>query len=118
MCDCSAQISKCYLQTSLFVLYNLQLFITVKLKLKLTFYFVVKCLISICKFCDSSNLLFFFFDELSICRNQHQLLLFPCNPIGQPCPSGPGYSSRTVIVNIILRIYLMKQWIIQLPVHK
>ena len=37
----------------------LQLFITVKLKL--TFYFVVKCLISIFKFCDSSNLLFFFF---------------------------------------------------------
>ena len=58
MCDCSAQISKCYLQTSLCLVY-LQLFITVKLKLKLTFYFVVKCLISIFKFCDSSNLLFF-----------------------------------------------------------
>ena len=86
----------------------LQLFIPVKLKLKLTFYFVVKCLISIFKFCDSSYLLFFFY-ELLICRNQQQLVLFPCNPIGQPCPSGPGYSSRTVIVNIILRIYLMKQ---------
>jgi len=46
----------------------LQLFIPIKLKLKLTFCFVVKCLISIFKFGDSSNLLFFY--ELSLCPEQ------------------------------------------------
>ena len=85
----------------------LQLFIKIKLKLKLTFCFVLKCLISIFKFVIPVT--YCFFTSCGFVRNQQQLLLFPCNPIGQLCSSGPGYSIRTAIVNIILRIYLTKQ---------
>ena len=67
-----------------------------------TFCFLEKCLLSIFKFDALSNFLFvcFFFSTSWLVHNQlsWNVLLFSCDPIGQPCLSDPGYSSRTVIL--------------------
>ena len=61
--------------------------------------FLEKCLLSIFKL---SNFLFvcLFFSTSWLVLNQLSLnvLLFSCDPIGEPCPSDPGYSSHTVIL--------------------
>ena len=64
-----------------------------------TFCFLEKCLLSIFKFDALSNL-FFFFPTSWLVLNQlsWNVLLFSCDPIGQPCLSDPGYSSHTVIL--------------------
>ena len=68
------------------------------------FYFNEKRLLSKLNFCAPSNLCFFFC-KLLIAHNQLSWneLLFSCNPIGELClhVSDPGYSSRTVTVNVI-----------------
>ena len=67
-----------------------------------TFGFLEKCLLSIFKFDALSNFLFvcLFFSTSWLILNQLSLnvLLFSCDPIGEPCLSDPGYSSRTVII--------------------
>ena len=67
-----------------------------------TFGFLEKCLLSIFKFDALSNFLFvcLFFSTSWLVLNQLFLnvLLFSCDPIGEPCLSDPGYSSHTVIL--------------------
>ena len=57
------------------------------------FCFLEECLLSIFKFCTSSNLLFFY--ELLV---GPQPTFLECIVICQLCLRGPGYSSRTVNV--------------------